>query len=171
MSRSPSCGCAVFCSANDYHSLASDMGLDAVVYRSKASLPFDPDAVGAVVDKSTGEYYVSDPMLEREFERRFPRETRIASQKRIGNIALVAELRDCTSQILEDRSVILSKVLYSGTHSGDSIPVELASALEDELFRLQHYAERANSDYLGQFVTDMLELVEAARREGNPIVF
>ena len=52
------------------------MGLDAIVYRHKANLPFDPDSVGAVLDESTGEYYFPDPVLESAREREFPRETR-----------------------------------------------------------------------------------------------
>ena len=151
--------------------IACGMGLDAVVYRSKANLPFDADAVGAVVDESTGEYYLPDPNLEPAFEQEFPRETRIAVQKRIGNIALVAALREDASRVLDDRSIILSRVLYSGTHCGDSIPLDLTSALEDELLRLRCYAERNEVDHLKQFITDMLDLVGAARREGNPIVF
>lgn len=147
------------------------MGLDAVVYRSKVNLPFDFDVTGAVLDESTGEYYVSDLHLEPAFERKFPRETRVAIGKRIGNIDLVNWLRERASQILEDRSIVLSKVLYSGSHSGDSIPVEEACALRDELFQLGPYAEPDDDGCLSQFVTDMLELVEAARREGNPIVF
>jgi hypothetical protein len=73
--------------------IAWSMGLDAVVYRNKANLPFDADIVGAVVDETTGEYYFPDQNLEPALEREFPRETRIAVQKRIGNIALVAALR------------------------------------------------------------------------------
>jgi hypothetical protein len=85
------------------------MGLNAVVCRSKANLSFDADAVGAVVDESTGEYYLSDPNLEPAFEREFPLETRIAVQRRIGNIALVAALREDAKRVLEDHSIILSK--------------------------------------------------------------
>src|SRR5215469_3590306 len=146
------------------------MGLDAVVYRSKVNLPFDPDAVGAVLEESTGEYYVSDLDLERAFERKFPRETRIAADKRIGNIALVSWLREQASLVLDDRSIVLSKVLYSGSHSGDSIPIEQTFALRDELLQLGRSTKQLDCD-LKLFVTDMLELVEAARREGNPIVF
>jgi len=146
------------------------MGLDAVVYRSKVNLPFDPDAVGAVLDESTGEYYVSDLDLEPAFEQKFPWETRIAADKRIGNIALVGFLRDQASRVLDDRSIVLSRVLYSGVHCGDSIPIDQTFALRDELLQLGRSAKQLDSD-LKLFVTDMLELVEAARREGNPIVF
>ena len=80
-------------------------------------------------------------------------------------------LREQTSQILEEGSIVRSQVLYSGTHCGDAIPVEQMLPLQDELFRLAHYAEQSDFPHLKQFVTDMLELVEAAKREGNPIVF
>jgi hypothetical protein len=56
------------------------MGLDAVVYRSKLNLPFDVDAVGARLERETGEYYFSDPALESKY----PSETRIALRKRLG---------------------------------------------------------------------------------------
>jgi hypothetical protein len=147
------------------------MGLDAAVYRSKANLPFDADSVGAVVDESTGEYHHPDPNLEPAFEREFPRKTRVAVQKRIGNSALVAVLREDAKQVLEDHSITLSKVLYSGTHCGDSIPLDLTSALEAELVRLRRYAEQNHVDHLKQFVSDMQDLVEGAKRESNPIVF
>jgi hypothetical protein len=147
------------------------MGLDAIVYRSKANLPFDADVVGAVVDETTGEYCFPDQNLESALEREFPWETRIAVRKRIGNIALVAAVRENAGEILGGDSIILSKVLYSGTHSGDSIPLDLISALEGELFRLRRYADQNEVDHLKRFVTDMLDLVGGAKREGNPIVF
>jgi len=72
---------------------------------------------------------------------------------------------------LEDTSIVLSKVLYSGNHSGDWIPLEQTFALRDELLQLGRYAKESDCDCLKQFVIDMLELVEAAKREGHPIVF
>src|SRR5438105_15247441 len=147
------------------------MGLDAVVYRSRANLPFDADAVGAVLDASTGEYCCPDPALEPAFERRFPSHTGIAVRKRIGTISSVAELKQDTERVLNGESVILSKVLYSGTHGGDSIPMDLISKLEEELAVLRRYAEENRIDRVMQFVSDMKDLVAAARSEGNPIVF
>jgi len=147
------------------------MGLDAVVYRSKKSLPFEHDTVGAILDVPTGEYDVPDRALEPAFEQKFPRESRIAANKRIGNLALVSWLRERAFLVLKDRSIVLSKVLYSGSHSGDSIPVEQTIELRNELLQLGGSVEQPDREHMKQFVTDMLELVEAARREGNPIVF
>jgi hypothetical protein len=125
------------------------MGLDAVVYRKRANLPFDPDAVGAVVDEQTDEYYVPDLDVEPACEEKFPRDTRIALHKWIGNIALVAELRERASELLDDRrSIVLSKVLCSGTPGGDSISLGLTPVLHAQLLRLGRYAEQTGDDFL-----------------------
>ena len=147
------------------------MGLDAIVYRHKANLPFDPDSVGAVLDESTGEYYFPDPVLESAREREFPRETRIAAEKRLGNMSLVEALKQEIEQVLNRDSLIVSKVLFSGTHAGDSIPLDLIPALENELLRLHRYANEKGSVRVKQFVIDMTDLATAAKREANPIVF
>src|SRR5262249_39513892 len=121
------------------------MGLDAIVYRGKANLPFDPDSVGAVLDESTGEYYFPNPALESVREREFPRETRIAAKKRLGNMSVVAALRQEIEQVLDCQSLIVSKVLFSGTHAGDTISLDSIPALENELLRLRRYANENDS--------------------------
>jgi hypothetical protein len=147
------------------------MGLDAVVYRSKANLPFDPDAQGATLDPSTGEYYFADSSLESALEGQFPRETRIAIHKRIGNISSVNALRCDAERALNKDSIILSKVLYSGTHSGDVIPFTSVPSLQEELLILKIRADQTKSQVLMNFASDMQELAAAALREANPIVF
>lgn len=146
------------------------MGLDVTVYRSKANLPFDPDSVGAILDDSTGEYYFPDPALEPIRESEFPRGTRIAV-RRIGNMSLVATLREEAERVLGGHSIIVSKVLYSGTHAGDSIPCDLIPALDNELVLLGRFANENDARYLKQFISDLTELAAAAKSEGNPIVF
>lgn len=143
------------------------MGLDAVVYRKKENLPFDADALGAEFDSITGEYYFADDAVEQ----RFPYETRVAISKRIGNINLVARLREEAEAVLDEDSVVLSKVLYSGTHSGDTLDSRAFAPLERELSSLARQAEQSGSDRLKQFACDMSELLDAARAENNPIVF
>jgi hypothetical protein len=86
------------------------MGLDAVVYRKKGNLPFDADALGALLDPTTGEYYFSDAGLDR----RFTSETRTAVKKRIGNIALISELRQQAGRVLQENLVVLSKSSIQG---------------------------------------------------------
>ncbi len=146
------------------------MGLDAVVYRSRSNLPFDPEQVGATLDPSTGEYCFAAGK-EDDLERRFPRETRVAAEVRIGNLAVVSTLREKAARVLTENSVIRSKVLYSGTHTGDAIPVAQLSGLENELTALRHLAQERDLVDLREFVQNMDRLVTVARQENNPIVF
>jgi hypothetical protein len=146
------------------------MGLDAVVYKSKQHLPFDVDAVGASREPTTGEYYCADLAAEQSFDRKYPSETRESISKRLGNISLIAFLREEAKLLLDNDSVVLSKVLYSGTHAGDVIGSESLSQLETELRQVQQ-SERHVSKAMVEFITDVQELVIAARQEGNPIVF
>ena len=146
------------------------MGLDAVVYRSKEHLPFDADAEGVSREPTTGEYYCADPALEPSFDRKYPIETRESISKRLGNISLIALLREEAKGFFDNNSVVLSKVLYSGTHAGDVIGSESLSQLENELRQFQQ-SERHVSKELAGFIADLRELLIAARREGNPIVF
>ena len=64
---------------------------------------------------------------------------------------------------------MVKKVLYSGTHSGDTIPVESLSVLAAELASISNAGPR--SPELLEFIRSMEELIRAAKDEGNPIVF
>lgn len=143
------------------------MGLDAVVYKSIANVRvLDPLDVGAIcLDEETGEVYLDPPGLGH-----LRREDVIAVKKRLGNISLIAFLRDNIRRVLSATSVILSKVLYDGTHSGDIIYEEDIELLAREI----HFLKIQNiqkSDELLEFISDMEALVAAAREQGNPIVF
>ena len=142
------------------------MGLDAVVYRSKRSLPFDPEAVGAVLEPTTGEYYFDEPSQEKAY----PSDSRTAVDKRLGNVSAIAELRAIAERVLGRESVVCCKVLYSGSHSGDPIPPSYLEQLRNELARL-HAGADSESSLLAEFLADMKELIAAAVSEGNPIVF
>ncbi len=143
------------------------MGLDAVVYRNRNNLPFDPDGEGAEFNSVTGEYYFADDAMEE----RFPYETRVAISKAIGNIARVDRLREEAQAVLDEDSVVLSKVLYSGTHTGDTLDSRMFVRLERELSSLARHAGQTGSERLKQFASDMSDLLAAARAENNPIVF
>jgi hypothetical protein len=130
----------------------------------------DADAEGASREPTTGEYYCADPALEPSFDRKYPIETRESISKRLGNISLIAFLRKEAEGFLDNNSVVLSKVLYSGSHAGDVTGPESLSQLENELRQFQR-SEKHVSKELTTFITDLHELIIAARREGNPIVF
>ena len=140
------------------------MGLDAYVFLSKAHLPFDADALGAEFDSDTGEYFFYDT----ELDRKYSLEARTTCSKRIGNIAAVAQLREEARRALDEGSVVLSKVIYSGSHCGDTLRSESFSALEQELALLR---SGQPSSAMLEFIRDMEDLINAAKVEGNPIVF
>ena len=140
------------------------MGLDAFVFRSKEHLPFDAQALGAEFDAETGEYFFYDV----ELDRKYSLEARTACHKRIGNITAVTQLRAEARRVLGEESMVLSRVLYSGTHSGDTLKVESIPALKRELARLQ---SAAPSLAMLEFIRDLEELARVAKAEGNPIVF
>jgi hypothetical protein len=92
-------------------------------------------------------------------------------RKRLGNIALIAFLREWISDVKDAAQlfpIILGAVLYSGTHSGDEIALSDIPALERELKQL---ANSTHNDAVISFVSDMRELCAASIETDNPIVF
>ena len=142
------------------------MGLDATVYRSKKNLPFDADQLGASLDDATGEVYFTDSALDRKYSTLCK-----AVHRRLGNIAEISALRDEAAQVLEPTSLMLTKVLYSGTHGGDTIPAREIDKLQRELSTLREYAESSGTEVFREFLGKMEELVAAAKAQHNPIVF
>jgi hypothetical protein len=142
------------------------MGLNAVVYLSRLSLPRDVEALGAKKDSLTGEYYFEETAAAHQLPPRFSD----AVHKRLGNISAIAELREDVREIFGTTATLLhTKCLYSRTHSGDVIEIELLDQIELEIAE----ARKSGVDrpLLRQFLDAMTELVRIARRENNPIVF
>jgi hypothetical protein len=146
------------------------MGLDAAVYRRLEDLPFtNEDLRSITVDPTTGELDFEDAALSRTWRDRVR-----AAQKRIGNIALVNLLKAEIERNLGDSSsetFLISKVLYSGTHSGDIISKDDLGSLKREITLVRGIAGHQASSDLENFLADMEELVAASERHGNPIVF
>jgi len=142
------------------------MGLDAVVFLRKERLPFNPDELGATLEPETGDYYIPNPAQDK-----FSLDSRTAASERIGNISAVAELRAQTEHVLPKDSIVLSDILYSGTHGGDAIPLAELSQLESELALLRKHAHETASELLQEFCDSFERLIAAARAERNPIVF
>jgi hypothetical protein len=143
------------------------MGLDAVVYKSKAHLPSDPEIQDVQADPDTGQLYCSD-----EVERRYPRGIFKANGKRLGNSANISALRKeielSTGAIPK---ILASRILYSATHSGDVIDVSDLDQLETEIQMVRLKAGEGSSSFLRYFLTDLTDLISSARHEHNPIVF
>jgi hypothetical protein len=94
-------------------------------------------------------------------------------QHRIGNIALVAELRAALQATPERFPMLLSRVLYNGTHCGDFIPTAEVPKLCREVEGLAgcRCAEPQMEQFMREFEGQMRQLVGASLAVGKPIVF
>src|ERR1041385_5355442 len=93
-----------------------------------------------------------------------------AIHKRLGNASMIAWIADEAVPLLGKDSVLFTKVLYSGTHSGDSVGVEELIKLDSEI-KLLRENHSGKSSALENFLNDMSDLIHKAREEGTPIVF
>jgi hypothetical protein len=92
----------------------------------------------------------------------------------LGNITLAKHLREFLRGLQGEPGprfpILLKKVVYDGTHTGDSVPSEEAAKLLQEVDTVLH-----SSDILSEpekrFFTSMKRLCEASLASGNPIVF
>ncbi len=141
------------------------MGLDAVVYRNKANIELGEKLDKAKIDERTGEIYFENEIDDRET----PRDLIEAAEYRIGNIAEVDSLRDEIATLLGPGNQIGDKVLYSGSHSGDVIPVDQLPRLAGEIESIQKM--NRSSKELSRFLENLKALINAAINENNPIVF
>jgi hypothetical protein len=91
----------------------------------------------------------------------------------IGNMARVALLRDELEREAEKFPVSLEKVLYSGTHTGDYLPLDDVRDLQVELNRLDGFicSSGKKQEYIKEFRRQMRELMEAALDVNKPISF
>jgi hypothetical protein len=146
------------------------MGLDAAVYKRLDEIPFTNEDLSSIeVDPRTGQVDFEDASLFKIWGDRVK-----AVQKRIGNIALVDCLKAEIENILghsSSQTLLINKVLYSGTHSGDIISEEYLDSLRNEITLVRGISGSQMSSDLGNFLTDMELLIAASEQHGNPIVF
>jgi hypothetical protein len=91
--------------------------------------------------------------------------------KRLGNVAMIALLRDELRKLTDAEAsfpIILTRVIYNGTHSGDEIAARDVPQLRRELELL---SKKSAQDSVKQFVHAMNELCDASLQTENPIVF
>ena len=97
----------------------------------------------------------------------------------LGNIALVAGLRESVDKLSDDVeaefSVLWSDVIYSGTHCGDFLKVDEVKRLKAEIANLRSrdfsVLEAEEVQYLQDFLEQMDELIEASLSVNKPIAF
>jgi hypothetical protein len=137
------------------------MGLNAIVYRNVENLPAHVRSATVEFDAKTGEPFSRTD----EFGLA---DGLIACDRRLGNISHIAYLRDEAAKLgVPKQGTLLSKILYSGSHSGDHIDLGLMSSLKAEIELLNLRA----SDDVATFLQSMRELIAASEIERNPIVF
>lgn len=92
---------------------------------------------------------------------------------RIGNLALVGLLRSELEREALRFPILLNKVLYSGSHSGDYLTLDDIAALPVELDNLALVvcSTQPNQEYVEYFRQQMIELVATAERVRKPISF
>lgn len=160
----------------------SCMGLDATVYCDcyERGLTKEPPPCSRIVVADDGSIQCESGDLQTLLafdewisHRACDHPGAILLQHRIGNLAQVGLLR---SELEHDPStfpILLGKVLYSGSHTGDYLTLGETAALYVELGRLASLVCLAPSDqrYVQSFRQQMIELVETATRVRKPISF
>ena len=133
------------------------MGLDVIVYKNYRNLLKVCGNSMFIVDELTGECASRD-----EDQSKASNSNIVACEQRLGNIDKIAYLRKLVEEKLRrDNSLLVDRVLYSATHSGDIIRVE------SELRSIKG----GDGTVIDEFVIAMELLVKAGERENNPLVF
>ncbi len=92
---------------------------------------------------------------------------------RLGNISLIGLLRSELQREAARFPILLTKVLYSGSHAGDYLAVQEVPALQREIEALAHFrcTTREAEGFLSDFRLQMAELAAASLSVSKPIVF
>jgi hypothetical protein len=92
---------------------------------------------------------------------------------RLGNIWHVALLRSELEREADRFPILLTKVVYSGTHGGDYLPVETLSAVQRELESLANFkcSTQEADEFMTNFRQQMSALAATARSVAKPIAF
>ena len=95
----------------------------------------------------------------------------LAANIRIGDISKVGWLRGQIESRWPGRcSVILNAVLFSGTHSGDFVSLAQVRRIRLEIGEIDS-SEASVPAELAAFFEQIRQLLNAAERERNPLVF
>ena len=89
----------------------------------------------------------------------------------LGNVDTIRALRDFVTENDPTLKTLLECVLCDGSHAGDLISVERLPRLEEEIARGNTLLLHDDDGTFGTFLADMKTLLDAAKRERNPIVF
>jgi hypothetical protein len=159
------------------------MGLDAVVYcdcfeKGRLKEP-PPSGCRLEIDRDGSMLCGSDALdVQMAFDqwrlhRACNHDDGVLVHHRIGNVALVAALRAELERFPGQFPLILSKVVYNGTHCGDFIADQDVQRLRSEVEALAdvRYNNPDMEELIREFKSQMSDLVESALRIGKPISF
>jgi hypothetical protein len=92
---------------------------------------------------------------------------------RLGNVARIGFVRSLLSASAEQFPVLLNRVVYDGTHAGDSLGIGDVQQLLAEVDHLRrvHAQDHSGEEIIREVERQIMELVEAAQRLRKPIVF
>jgi hypothetical protein len=97
----------------------------------------------------------------------------ILLRHRLGNISLVGLLRSELQREAHRFPILVTKVVYSGSHAGDHLRAEQILALQRELELLRGFrcTSRKADGFMAEFREQMSELAAAALAISKPIAF
>jgi len=142
------------------------MGLDAGVYKNLRNVSGSLRELVHLVDEKTGAIDFENGVWPPEYDRK----DLFAIEIRVGNLSAVVELRGEVGDRLGEKCPLMEAVLYHFSHTGDFIPLGQLDELEREVKFIQASPQPLRSD-LQAFLNEMTMLIDAARKEQNPIVF
>jgi hypothetical protein len=86
----------------------------------------------------------------------------------LGNISAIADVRQELKHLLASDSLLLTRVVYDGTHTGDS----LASAELPELLAEISVAEQQRpSPHTLEFLRKLRQIAQVAQQHRRPLMF
>ena len=143
------------------------MSLHAVVYKRLENVPEEIRQLVRTVDPSSGEIeFIAD-----ELEARYARNRLLAADVALGNSAMILWLANAIEKECAGKCQTLSKAfLYSGSHSGDFVPLSEVIKIKNELETARLDAPHIETE-LRELAERVSVLVSAAMTERNPIVF
>jgi hypothetical protein len=159
------------------------MGLDAVVYCNcfetgrinSAPKPEWDTRVHPDGQRDVGENMTLEQMMEFDDWSRTACEhpNGILVHHRLGNISAIGELRQALGRNADAFPIILSKVIYSGSHGGDHLEVFEVELLKRELEPLTelHTTDPDDEPFLRHFEHQLRDLIDWALRTKKPISF
>lgn len=138
-------------------------------------LSIDPSGCPAISSEDAADAKSHDRW---EVQRPCPHDRFWLIERYLGNISSIGVIRQAIDGLSASDQrgrypVLLSKVLYSGSHSGDFLTIEEVVRLRDELDHLRKTLDEQsdNRATLREFLSRMDELVCASLTVGKPISF